>query len=72
MAAVCYLLNGLVAMAVVAEVRMQVLELDLHLERNYRRWYPCHCLIYVSRVLTADRQRLVHLHHLRHRNHQGS
>jgi hypothetical protein len=71
--AVCWLMNGLVAMVVVAaaaEVRMQVLALDLHLEQHYHPRYQCHRLIYcVSLVLLADRQRLIHL---RHRNHQGS
>ena len=67
-------MNGLVAMVVAAaEARMQVLALDLHLEQHYHPWYQCRRLTYcVLPVLLTDRQLLVHLRHLRHRNHQCS
>ena len=43
-----------VAIAVVAEIRIQVLALDLNLAQHYHPWYHRHCLTYcVSLVLWA-------------------
>jgi hypothetical protein len=52
-------MNGLVAMVVVAaaaEVRMQVLAIDLHLEQHYHPWYQCHRLT-VSNIISEKKRR---------------